>query len=160
MAIPNPNPNIADEVKCDNKTYSSNKIESLISTATELPIPEAGDAGKVLTVNAAEDGYELDTPVTPSDIEDLYIVRTQTVVSGASIASATESNSIDPIAITSVDGYTPIAVINTRAYGYYGSRVLAYAWIANSGLNYSLYNSSTSVNATVTLDVDILYVKS
>lgn len=31
MAIPNPNPNIADGIKCDNKTYSSNKIESLIS---------------------------------------------------------------------------------------------------------------------------------
>lgn len=64
MAIPNPNPNIADGVKCDNKTYSSNKIESLISAATELPIPEAGDAGKVLTVNSDEDGYELDTPAT------------------------------------------------------------------------------------------------
>ena len=60
MSIPNPNPNIADGVKCDNKTYSSNKIESLISTATELPIPEAGDAGKVLAVNSDEDGYELE----------------------------------------------------------------------------------------------------
>ena len=60
MAIPNPNPNIEDGKKCDNKTYSSNKIESLIKTATELPIPEAGDAGKVLTVNSDSDGYELD----------------------------------------------------------------------------------------------------
>lgn len=34
MAIPNPNPNIADGVKSDNKTYSSNKIESLIKTST------------------------------------------------------------------------------------------------------------------------------
>ena len=67
MAIPNPNPNIADGVKCDNKTYSSNKIESLISSATELPIPEAGDAGKVLTVNAAEDGYELESPLAIDD---------------------------------------------------------------------------------------------
>ena len=68
MAIPNPNPNIADGIKSDNKTYSSNKIESLIKTATELPIPEAGDAGKVLTVNSDENGYELDTPVTEDDI--------------------------------------------------------------------------------------------
>lgn len=60
MAIPNPNPNIADGIKSDNKTYSSNKIESLIKTATELPIPEAGDSGKVLTVNSDGDGYELD----------------------------------------------------------------------------------------------------
>lgn len=60
MAIPNPNPNIADGIKSDNKTYSSNKIESLIKTATELPIPEAGDTGKVLAVNSGEDGYELE----------------------------------------------------------------------------------------------------
>lgn len=70
MSIPNPNPNIADGIKCDNKTYSSNKIESLIKIATELPIPEAGDAGKVLTVNASEDGYELTTPVDPTSIID------------------------------------------------------------------------------------------
>lgn len=70
MAIPNPNPNIADGIKSDNKTYSSNKIESLIQTATELPIPGAGDAGKVLTVNSDHDGYELDTPVAPTSIID------------------------------------------------------------------------------------------
>ena len=68
MAIPNPNPNIADGIKSDNKTYSSNKIESLIKVATELPIPEEGDAGKVLTVNAGASGYELDTPVDPTSI--------------------------------------------------------------------------------------------
>lgn len=160
MAIPNPNPNIADGVKSDNKTYSSNKIESLISAATELPIPEAGDAGKVLTVNAAEDGYELDTPVTPSDIEDLYIVRTQTVASSISIASATESNSTDPIAITAITGYEPIAITNVRAYGVHGSKVLGYAWLSTGGINYSLYNTSTSVTATTTFDVDILFKKS
>ena len=66
MAIPNPSPNIADGVKSDVTTYSSNKIESLISAATELPIPAAGDAGKVLTVNAGADGYELD--VIPSEL--------------------------------------------------------------------------------------------
>lgn len=71
MAIPNPNPNIADGIKSDNKTYSSNKIESLIKTATELPIPEAGDAGKVLTVNSDSDGYELDS------LPDLTVYQTK-----------------------------------------------------------------------------------
>lgn len=100
MAIPNPNPNIEDGKKCDNKTYSSNKIEALVAAATELPTPEAGDAGKVLTVNDelgydletapgdrlpetaladagkvvtvndAGDAYELDTPVAPTSIID------------------------------------------------------------------------------------------
>ena len=71
MAIPNPNPNIADGIKCDNKTYSSNKIESMIKAATELPVPESGDAGKVLSVNDAEDGYELTTPLTTDDVESI-----------------------------------------------------------------------------------------
>ena len=154
MAIPNPNPNIADGVKCDNKTYSSNKIEALISTATELPIPSAGDAGKVLSVNSDEDGYEL------TSLDDLYIVRTQTVVSGVSIASATESNSTDPIAVTEVTGYEPIAITNVRAYGVHGSKVVGYAWLTSGGINYSLYNSSTTVSATTTFDVDILYKRS
>lgn len=66
MAIPNPFPNIADDVKSDVTTYSSNKIESLISAATELPIPAAGDEGKVLTVNAEATGYDLD--VIPSEL--------------------------------------------------------------------------------------------
>ena len=128
MAIPNPNPNIADGVKCDNKTYSSNKIEALISTAT--------------------------------DIEDLYIVRTQTVISGVSIAMATESNSTDPIAVTEVTGYEPIAITNVKAYGVHGSKVVGYAWLTSGGINYSLYNSSTTVSATTSFDVDILYKKS
>ena len=67
MPIPNPNPNIADGIKCDNKTYSSNKIESLISTT--LPTPEAGDAGKVLAVDD-ELGYELAAPIDPTVLID------------------------------------------------------------------------------------------
>lgn len=85
MAIPNPNPNIADGIKSDNKTYSSNKIESLIKTATELPIPEAGDAGKVLTVNSDSDGYELDTPVSPESIIDDTAAAADTVYSSSKV---------------------------------------------------------------------------
>ena len=65
MGIPNPL-NIADDLKSDCTTYSSNKIENLISVATELPTPTAGDAGKVLTVNGDSDGYELD--VIPAEL--------------------------------------------------------------------------------------------
>lgn len=87
MAIPNPNPNIADGLKCDNKTYSSNKIESLITMATELPIPGAGDAGKVLTVNSDHDGYELDTPVAPTSIIDDTAASADTVYSSSKVES-------------------------------------------------------------------------
>lgn len=84
MAIPNPNPNIADGIKSDNKTYSSNKIESLISSATELPTPEAGDSGKALVVNSGEDGYTLESiseapTLTVIDKDDFFVDSTNVV---------------------------------------------------------------------------------
>lgn len=111
MAIPNPNPNIADGIKCDNKTYSSNKIESLITAATELPIPEAGDAGKVLTVNAAEDGYELDTPIaiddeTASDSSVYSSSKVDTLLSGKQNTITSVSHAITPAPSATVSPFT------------------------------------------------------
>lgn len=51
MAINNVRHPIKDTVKADNSTYSSNKIESLIHSATELPETGIEDAGDVLMVN-------------------------------------------------------------------------------------------------------------
>ena len=51
MAIENVRHPIKDTVKADNSTYSSNKIESLIHSATELPETSVEDAGDVLMVN-------------------------------------------------------------------------------------------------------------
>ena len=51
MAINNVRHPIKDTVKADNSTYSSNKIESLIHSATELPETSVADAGDVLMVN-------------------------------------------------------------------------------------------------------------
>lgn len=51
MAIENVRHPIKDTVKADNSTYSSNKIESLIHSATELPETSIEDAGDVLMVN-------------------------------------------------------------------------------------------------------------
>lgn len=51
MAICNVKHPIKDTVKADNSTYSSNKIESLIHSATELPETGIEDAGDVLMVN-------------------------------------------------------------------------------------------------------------
>lgn len=82
MAIPNPNPNIADGIKSDNKTYSSNKIESLISTS-QLPEIGEGDEGKVVTVGS--DGYELDTPVAPESIIDDSASAVDTVYSSSKV---------------------------------------------------------------------------
>ena len=82
MAIPNPNPNIADGIKSDNKTYSSNKIESLI-TSSQIPIIGEGDEGKVVTVG--DNGYELKTPVAPESIIDDTAAAVDTVYSSSKV---------------------------------------------------------------------------
>lgn len=52
MAICNVKHPIKDTVKADNSTYSSNKIESLIHSATELPVPTQTDNGKSIYVSS------------------------------------------------------------------------------------------------------------
>lgn len=134
MAIPNPNPNIADGIKSDNKTYSSNKIESLIKTATELPIPEAGDAGKVLTVNSDSDGYELDTPVAPESIIDDSEAAADSVYSSSKVdtllsgkadtsdiptmGSEVVLNAAEPFITYRKYGHTLFLYINTQNQSY------------------------------------------
>lgn len=117
MAIPNPNPNIADGIKSDNKTYSSNKIESLIKTATELPIPEAGDAGKVLTVNSDSDGYELDTPVSPKSIIDDTAASDSSVYSSDKVDDllSDKQNNITSVSAT----VAPEANVYVSPFSYY-----------------------------------------
>lgn len=164
MAIPNPNPNIADGIKSDNKTYSSNKIESLIKTATELPIPEAGDAGKVLTVNsdleydlesvpsevptpAAGDAgkvltvnagatdYELDTPVTIND-------------STASASTVYSSNKVDSLlSVAKQESLEPVEVNGTLQLS---ADVLAHTFV-----NIQLLRGGAG--GSVTLPVEDLY---
>ena len=82
MGIDNIRHPIKDTVKADNSTYSSNKIESLIHSATELPETSIEDAGDVLMVN--EEGewdkgeiiipQELPT-VTSEDAGDVLMVN-------------------------------------------------------------------------------------
>ena len=179
MAIPNPNPNIADGIKSDNKTYSSNKIESLIQTATELPIPEAGDAGKVLTVNedadgyeldnipaelptpeagdagkvltvnAGADGYELDSITFPKDV----IIDKVTVASAFTIAQgASRSAQTSTTPIPTHTGYTASCLVGLYAYTDNGAshKVVAYGYLNNNNIMFSIYNPTSD-----SIDVDL-----
>lgn len=100
MAIPNPNPNIADGIKSDNKTYSSNKIESLIKSS-QIPIIGEGDEGKVVTVGT--DGYELDTPVAPESIIDDSAAADDTVYSSSKVDTLL-SEKQDTLSVTMESG--------------------------------------------------------
>ena len=155
MAIPNPNPNIADGIKSDNKTYSSNKIESLIKTATELPIPEAGDAGKVLTVNSDSDGYELD--YAGHDLIDDNTASSDTVYSSSKVdtlLSGKADTSSIPVNVAhrvSVNSNTISALISFHSFIMLAGYV--YLFVRTSPTEGTLYNvtdgtSLATVNGT------------
>lgn len=187
MAIPNPNPNIADGIKCDNKTYSSNKIESLIKVATELPVPEAGDAGKVLTVNAdadgyeldvipaelptpeagdagkvltvnaGEDGYELTTPVSSSDVSTAISTALDGVLKKTSVTATTSANGN---IITPFPLATGIVVCAVRTDD--DAIVIPYLDASSTGTNY-MFNvcavtSGHAPIATTEVTIDIYYL--
>ena len=157
MAIPNPNPNIADGISCDNKTYSSNKIEALISTATELPIPEAGDAGKVLAVNSDEDGYELTTPLSASDVSTAISTALGGILKKTSITATTSANGniIQPFPIA-----TGVVVSAVRTDD--DAIVIPYIDASSTGTNY-MFNvcAVTSGHAPIAateVTIDIYYL--
>ena len=136
MAIPNPNPNIADGLKCDNKTYSSNKIESLIKSS-QIPVIGEGDEGKVVTVGS--DGYELDTPVAPESIIDDSASAADTVYSSSKVddllsdkASASDFATLSGlVSAMNIESVTRVAA--TATTGNSGNIALPYQ---NDGFTY------------------------
>ena len=156
MAIPNPNPNIADGIKSDNKTYSSNKIESLIHAATELPIPEDGDAGKVVTVNEDLE-YDLEAVQAPCIVDDITIASAFTIGAGNSRSEQTSATTIP-----THDGYTAACICNCYGYTPYpgnSHKVTCYAYLENGSIKFSVYNP-TSDSIDVDIKGSILFIKS
>ena len=140
MGIPNPL-NIADDLKSDCTTYSSNKIENLITSATELPIPAAGDAGKVLTVNSDSDGYELDVPVSPESIIDDTASATTTVYS---------SDKVDDLLSDKQDALG-LEVIDT---GSLDDAAEGFAWVSCADVTDAPVNTGTGFLETFAADAD------
>lgn len=68
MAIPLPNPNIDDFNTSDVKTWSSNKINSAISSSSGLPDVTPSDEGKTLMVNSSG---EWDVENVPKELPNI-----------------------------------------------------------------------------------------
>lgn len=152
MGIPNPL-NIADDLKSDCTTYSSNKIENLISVATELPTPAAGDAGKVLTVNSDSDGYELD--VIPAELPTPAAGDAGKVLSVNASENGYELESLASVANTGsytdlIDKPTILAIGSVNITG----TTSGYGNLANDGIAISVghpfLSDVTSTEAIVT----------
>lgn len=101
-------------------------------------------------------------------IGGLFKVVEVNLFSDKEISGQTEYNSngssIPHATVPTQSGYTPIAVVNARAWGYYGSRSVVYAWFnnaQNTQIAFSAYNSwaSSGYTARVSASCWVLYVK-
>lgn len=96
-----------------------------------------------------------------ADNDYIRIISQSTFPSVVTIQGTTEYNSTTPVAITGIpQGYKVVSITNIRCYGYYGSRVVGYVWLADdTHYHYSLFNPTSRNELTCQLDVSFLCVK-
>lgn len=81
-----------------------------------------------------------------------------TIANGVSVGAGVETQPVT-ITVPQYTGYTVLTFTEVRATGYHGAKVTVQAELANANeLVYALYNPS-DVNATVTVTVRVIYVK-
>lgn len=94
-------------------------------------------------------------------LNDYVKIITNQPVSNVTVSADTEYNSSSPITITGIPtGYKVIGVCSTRCSGYYGSRMVGYAWLeSDTTYSYAIYNAGSRSDAKVNLDVWFLCIR-
>lgn len=148
----------------DDTTTSTTKVWSSDKTADELVLK--ADATAVYTKTEVDNA--LSNKADISSIEQISKIEVVQLFNNISIPNNTEYNSnggsIPHVTIPTKAGYTPIAIINTQSVGYYGSRILIYAWIdtGDGKIHFSAYNPMVNFQYTPTPTgyAWVLYIKS
>lgn len=120
MAIENVRHPIKDTVKADNSTYSSNKIESLIHSATELPETSIEDAGDVLMVND-EGEWDKGEIIIPQEVPTPAVADSGKVISvnssGAYILKTPDKATFDSYSVSKTAGVSTYELSDTSVDG-------------------------------------------
>ena len=146
----------ADVPVIDDTTTAVNKVWSSDKTADELALK--ADATAVYTKSQVDTA--LSNKVDKSDIVTSNYWKTDklTIANGVSVNAGVETQPVT-IQVPQVSGYTVLTFTEVRATGHHGAKVTVQAELANANeLVYALYNPS-NVNATVTVTVRVIYVK-
>ena len=81
-----------------------------------------------------------------------------TIANGVAVNAGVETAPVT-VSVPEYTGYTVLTFTEVRATGYHGAKITVQAELANANeLVYALYNPS-NVNATVTVTVRLIYVK-
>lgn len=139
--------------------------------ATELALKQDATDANLQTTDQTVVGAinELLGEIGALETKTNTIIKTGVIklFDSVSIPNNTEYNSnggtIPHVSIPTISGYTPILVVNTQALGYYGSRILVYAWIdsGDGKIHFSAYNPMESFQYTPVAQAYawVLYVK-
>ena len=94
-------------------------------------------------------------------LNDYVKIITNQPVSNVTVSADTEYNSSSPITITGIPtGYKVIGVCSTRCSGYYGSRMVGYAWLeSDTTYSYAIYNAGSRSDARVNLEVWFICIR-
>lgn len=132
----------------DDTVVASDKVWSSYKTSDEI--------GKKANSSDVYTKSEVDNAL--SNLKPIIVIENITIFDNQTINSNTEYNQ-SGITVPQKTGYTVAYLTETRASGYYGSRIVAYAWLTTANtLDFSCYNPS-STNATVKLTTRVVYIK-
>lgn len=153
-----------DEVKSDIITNIDGLSDvSLTTPASGNVLSYDGTEWVNDTLDAADIPYSSGVSVADKlgELTDYVKIITNQPVSNVTVQADTEYNSSSPITITGIPtGYKVIGVCSTRCSGYYGSRMVGYAWLeSDTTYSYAIYNASSRSDARVNLDVWFLCIR-
>ena len=135
-------PTIDDTVVSSSSVWSSYKTSDVLGNKA--------NASDVYTKTEVDNAL--------SNLKPIIVIENITIFDNQTINSNTEYNQAG-ITVPQKTGYTVAYLTETRASGYYGSRIVAYAWLTTANtLDFSCYNPS-STNATVKLTTRVVYIK-
>lgn len=142
---------IDDDTASASSVYSSDKVEDLLALkqdATDSNL-QTTDTTVVGAIN------ELKNDIVTSNF---WKIEKLTIANGVAVNAGVETAPVT-VSIPQYTGYTVLTFTEVRATGYHGAKITVQAELANATeLVYALYNPS-SVNATVTVTVRVIYVK-
>ena len=153
-----------DTISATDTTYSEGDGIDITSGVISMDIDSltaaSSVAGTDLIAISDTDGHIKSTTAAAVAGLAVKVIQQTTFNAEQPLAADTELNSSTPVAINNIPtGYKVIGILNQRCYGYFGSRMIGYAWLSDSThYNYAIYNAGSRNDAKVNLDVWFLCV--
>lgn len=149
--------NIADDYDDTETYYTGDYVfyQNVLYKCNDDGVTGTWDATKWNITTVADEISELKSDITTANY---WKTNKLTIANDVAVNAGVETQPIT-VQVPQISGYTVLTFTEVRATGYHGAKVTVQAELANANeLVYALYNPS-NVNATVTVTVRLIYVK-